>query len=123
MKYSKTNKFFLSVFIAFVFTACSSAPSIKDLTVRMGKTDNIEITDMRSVTRNGALTVQVSVTNKNESNLVAYRFRWLGKNGVKVFDDEAWKPLQLDKGQAKDVVGVAPTPDATDFKFELSEYK
>lgn len=117
------NKLFLLVFTTFVLTACSSSPSIKDLTVRMGKTDNIEITDMRSVTRNGALTVQVSVTGKNESNLVAYRFRWLGKNGVKVFDDEAWKPLQLDKGHAKEVIGVAPTPDATDFKFELSEYK
>uniref|UniRef100_UPI004048C653 DUF1425 domain-containing protein n=1 Tax=Polynucleobacter sp. TaxID=2029855 RepID=UPI004048C653 len=117
------KKILLTIFAVTILSACSSGPSIKESTVRMGKTDNIEITDMRSIVRNGVLTVQVSVTSKNESNLVAYRFRWVGKNGIKVFDDEAWKPLHLSKGHSKEIIGIAPTPDAVDFKFEMSAYK
>jgi uncharacterized protein YcfL len=117
-------KRYLAILLAaIVLAACSSTPSMKDMTVRMGDTDSIQITDMRSLMRNGVLTAQVTIQNENKSNLVAYRFKWIGKNGMAVTDEEAWKPVTIGKGQSTVIMGIAPTPDATDFRFELNQYK
>ena len=89
----------------------------------MGNTGNIEITDMRSIVRNGLLTAQVTIKNDSNSNLVSYRFKWLGKNEIAIFDDESWKPLTIAKGQSGTIMGIAPSPDATDFRIELNQYK
>jgi hypothetical protein len=40
-----------------------------------------------------------------------------------VTDEEAWKPVTIGKGQSTVIMGIAPTPDATDFRFELNQYK
>ncbi|MEI6182636.1 MAG: YcfL family protein [Polynucleobacter sp.] len=117
------KKYLLILLAAIALVACSSTPSMKDMTVRMGDTDSIQITDMRSLIRNGVLTAQVTILNDSKSNLVAYRFRWIGKNGMAVTDEEAWKPVTIGKGQLTVIMGIAPTPDATDFRFELNQYK
>ena len=117
------KKYLLIVLAAITLVACSSTPSMKDMTVRMGDTDSIQITDMRSLMRNGVLTAQVTIQNDSKSNLVAYRFKWIGKNGMTVTDEEAWKPITIAKGQSTVIMGIAPTPDATDFRFELNQYK
>jgi uncharacterized protein YcfL len=117
------KKYLLILLAAIALVACSSTPSMKDMTVRMGDTDSIQITDMRSLIRNGVLTAQVTILNDSKSNLVAYRFRWIGKNGMAVTDEEAWKPVTIGKGQSTVIMGIAPTPDATDFRFELNQYK
>lgn len=91
--------------------------------MRTGDTDSIEIVDMRSIERNGILTAQVTILNNSKSNLVSYRFKWLGKNGMTVTDEEAWKPVTVGKGQSTVIMGIAPTPDASDFRFELNQYK
>ena len=117
------KKYLLILLSAFVLAACSSTPSMKEMTIRTGDTDSIEITDMRSLMRNGVITAQVTILNDSKSNLVAYRFKWLGKNGMVVTDEEAWKPVTVGKGQTTVIMGIAPTPDATDFRFELNQYK
>ena len=96
---------------------------MKEMTLRTGDTDSIQITDMRSLMRNGVLTAQVTIQNDSKSNLVAYRFKWIGKNGMTVTDEEAWKPVTVGKGQTTVIMCIAPTPDATDFRFELNQYK
>jgi uncharacterized protein YcfL len=113
----------LATLAAVSLVACSSTPSMKDMTVRMGDTDSIQITDMRSLVRNGVLTAQVTIQNDSKSNLVSYRFKWIGKNGMAVTDEEPWKPVTVGKGQSTVIMGIAPTPDATDFRFELNQYK
>jgi uncharacterized protein YcfL len=117
------KKYLLTLMIAMALVACSSTPSMKEMTSRMGDTDSIQITDMRSLTRNGVLTAQVTILNDSKSNLVSYRFKWIGKNGMTVTDEEAWKPVTVGKGQTTVIMGIAPTPDATDFRFELNQYK
>ena len=117
------KKYLLILLAAITLAACSSTPSMKDMTVRMGDTESIQITDMRSLIRNGVLTAQVTILNDSKSNLVAYRFKWIGKNGMAVTDEEAWKPVTIGKGQSTVIMGIAPTPDATDFRFELNQYK
>ena len=113
------------IFVVYMLliSACSSVPTIKEMTVRMGDTESITIVDMRSVVRNNLLTAQVTLTNSSDSKLVAYRFKWLGNNSLRVSDDEVWKPLTLGKGQTIDVIGIAPSPEVTDFKIEFNSYK
>jgi len=89
----------------------------------MGDTDSIQITDLRSVKRNGLLTAQATIKNNSSSNLVSYRFKWLGNNEIAIFDDEAWKPIVISKGQSASIIGIAPTPEAVDFRIELNQYK
>ena len=113
----------LIVFATVFLSACNSNPSISEMTTRMGNTGNIEIIDMRSIVRNGLLTAQVTIKNDSNSNLVSYRFKWLGKNEITIFDDEAWKPVTIAKGQIGTIIGIAPSPDATDFRVELNQYK
>ena len=116
-------KKYLSLLMALLLTACSSVPSIKEMTTRMGDTDSIQILDLRSVVRNGLLTGQATIKNNSSSNLVSYRFKWLNNNQITVFDDEAWKPITISKGRSANIIGIAPTPDATDFRVELNQYK
>jgi uncharacterized protein YcfL len=116
------KKIFLFPLVLLLFS-CSSVPSIKEMTIRMGDTDSIQITDMRSIVRNGLLTAQVTIKNDSSSNLVSYRFKWLAKNELQIFDNEAWKPITIGKGQMGTIIGIAPTPDVVDFRFELNQYK
>ncbi len=117
------KKYLVILMTAITLVACSSTPSMKDMTIRMGDTDSIQITDMRSLVRNGVLTAQVTIQNNSKSNLVSYRFKWIGTNGMTVTDEEPWKPVTVGKGQSTVIMGIAPTPDATDFRFELNQYK
>lgn len=103
-------------------TACTT-PAIHDMVSRAGDTRNIQVLEMRSVVRNGLLTAQVSIRNESDSNTVGYRFKWLSKSGVNVWDEEAWKPITITTGQTANLIGIAPTPDAADFRFELTQYR
>jgi uncharacterized protein YcfL len=110
-------------FAALLFLSACGTPSINDMVSRAGNTKNIQIQDMRSVTRNGLLTAQVSIRNESDSSTVGYRFKWLSKSGVAVWEEESWKPITLSTGQTANLIGIAPTPDATDFRFELGQYR
>ena len=51
-------KYYLSSLMVLLIIGCSSTPSIKEMTIRMGSTNSIEVTDLRSIVRNGLLTAQ-----------------------------------------------------------------
>jgi len=129
----------ITLFSSLAITGCNSTPPAltekQQMTTRMGDTSAVEVIDMRSVVRNNLLTAQVTVKNwgprpdKNtgetlpDTKLYGYRFKWLNDNGMVVFSDEAWKPLTLTRDQSADIVGIAPTPEATAFRFEINQYK
>lgn len=132
--------FLLAAVVAFYnLCACSSAPPAptekQQLTTRMGDTSAVEVLDMRSVVRNNLLTAQVTVKNWGpkadaksgeqlaDTKLYGYRFKWLNASGMVVFSDEVWKPLTLTRDQSADLVGIAPNPDASAFRFEINQYK
>lgn len=127
------------LFSFFTLSGCNSTPpplsEKQQMTTRMGDTTAVEIVDMRSVIRNNLLTAQVTVKNwgpkpdkatgevPTDNKLYGYRFKWLNANGMVVFSDEAWKPLSIARDQSADLVGIAPNPDATAFRFEINQYK
>jgi uncharacterized protein YcfL len=116
------NKLVIGLMTVGLMAACSSPTEVERMTVRSGSTSDIKITDLRSVERNGLLTAQATIVNKGNSKPVAYRFRWLSKDGAKVAEDEAWKPLTISEGRTEVIEGIAPTPQAKDFRVELNSY-
>jgi uncharacterized protein YcfL len=113
-------------FICMVSTCLSSslafAQDSKESKVRRsGSTGSIKLTDLRAVLRNGLLTVQATFENdSSRTTPINYRFKWLDDSKMKVTDDANWNPMNLFAGQTVDIVGVAPTPMATDFIIELN---
>lgn len=128
-----------SIACLILLSACNStSPALTEkqqMTTRMGDTSAVEVVDMRSIVRNNLLTAQVTVKNWGpkpdkttgeqtpDTKLYGYRFKWLNANGMVVFSDEAWKPLTLTRDQSADLLGIAPTPDAESFRFEINQYK
>ncbi len=110
-----------SILLAAV-VACTTTSEVDRMTVRSGSTGDIKIIDLRSVERNGLLTAQATIVNKGNSKPVAYRFRWLSKDGAVVADEEAWKPLTISEGRTGVIEGIAPTSLAKDFRVELNSY-
>ena len=88
---------------------------------RTGSTGSIKLVDLRAVVRNGLLTVQATFQNDSSwEKPINYRFKWLDDSKMSVTNEERWKPMNLFAGQTIDMVGIAPTPMATDFIIELN---
>lgn len=103
-----------------IMVGCSSTPAIDDMVIRMRETDEVKVLDMRSIVASGLLRVDVTVQVKSTKKNVSYRILWLDKNKFQVYGAEAWKPLTVSSGQTGVIRSVAPGPNATDFKFELT---
>jgi hypothetical protein len=75
----------------------------------------------------------IPVINKNFSEIIEYdNYKYdikIDTNAkvnyldISIFDDEAWKPITITKGQSANIIGIAPSPDAIDFRVELNQYK
>jgi uncharacterized protein YcfL len=105
-----------------IWSGASIAQEGKESKVRRsGSTGSIKLVDLRAVVRNGLLTVQATFENNSSRTApINYRFKWLDDSKMKVTDDANWNPMNLFAGQTVDIVGVAPTPMATDFIIELN---
>ena len=89
---------------------------------RSGKTDDIEVTDLRCSDRSSLLRIDVDLKNDGkEVRRIAYRFRWLDKEGMRAWDDESWKPLLLYANTNYTVTTLSPSQEATDFRIVLMD--
>jgi hypothetical protein len=127
--YHMKKRFFIKSTIALSFLSpaillnLSFAQEGKESKVRRtGSTRSIKLLDLRAVERNGLLTVQATFQNDSMSGTpINYRFKWLDDAKMRATsNDESWKPMNLFAGQTVDIIGVAPTPMATDFIIELN---
>ncbi len=114
-----SSKFLIMSMIVFL-SACSSY--IDKHSIKMGKTSDIKIQDMKSFDRNGLLVAQAVIKNNGNSKPVQYRFQWFGDKGQRVWGDEAWKPLVIPEGRTAMIEGVAPNMEASEYKIELDSY-
>lgn len=89
---------------------------------RSGKTDDIEIADLRCSDRNSLLRIDVDLKNDGkEVRRIAYRFRWLDKEGMRAWDDESWKPVLLYGNTVYTLTTLSPSQEATDFRIVLMD--
>jgi len=105
----------------FSFTGQIHAQSAEAKLRRTGRVEFIKLLDLRAVKRNGLLTVQATLQNDSSSGTpLNYRFKWVDDAGFKVWDDEPWKPENIFANQTIELLGIAPTPAATDFIIEIN---
>jgi uncharacterized protein YcfL len=85
-----------------------------------GEVPYVTVTDIRCAERNQNMLIEVDLTNDGkDEHRVAYRFRWLDKDGMKAIDDEVWKPVMV-YGKTRYTVSTNyPTQPVADFRFQL----
>lgn len=87
-----------------------------------GSLHNIEVVDLRCGNRAGLLRIDVDLKNESrEERRVAYRLRWLDKDGMRAWDDETWKPLLINGNTLYTITASSPSPDATDFRVVIMD--
>ena len=78
--------------------------------------------DLRCSERAGLLRIDVDLKNESrEVRRIAYRFRWLDKEGMRAWDDESWKPLLIYGNTLYTVTTMSPSQDATDFRVVVMD--
>jgi uncharacterized protein YcfL len=87
-----------------------------------GSLPNIDVVDLRCTDRAGLLRIDADLKNDGrEERRIAYRFRWLDKDGMRATEDESWKPLLIYGKTLYTVTTTAPSADATDFRFVIMD--
>lgn len=70
--------------------------------------------------RNDALRIDVDLRNDaTQIRRISYRFRWLDRDGLPAWEEEALKPVLLYPRTVQQLVGLAPSPKAVDFRLVL----
>lgn len=85
-----------------------------------GPVSDIEVVDLRCSERSGLMRVEFDVMNESRNvRRFAYRFRWLDKEGMRAWDDEALKPVLVYGKTLHTISTVTPSPEVADFRLML----
>lgn len=90
-----------------------------------GKQHVVAVNAITCSMRNDALRIDVEFANKGDAeHRIAYKIRWLDREGFAAWDEEALKPVLLYPRASRVVTGFAPTAKAVDFRvFVLPQDK
>lgn len=141
-KHTKLNYYgFIIILMAVSFIGCSTTAGIEGsmsaATGQNGQTvyrknviinnaslaRNIQIADMKSDFVGNLLRAHVSLLNKdNDTMNLQFKFSWFDENGREIDPDtDAWTPVILYGNESKSLQGVAPNPNAKEFKIKIRE--
>jgi uncharacterized protein YcfL len=85
-----------------------------------GKRTTIEVTEMRCTMSGDLLKIDANVNNDSSKvKRVSYKVRWMDREGMRAWEEEAWKPIMLYENSNYVIRAVAPTPKAVDFRIVL----
>jgi uncharacterized protein YcfL len=93
---------------------------VKVKTTIEGRRTTITPTELRC-TRTGEL-IKIDANLNNDSSSVkriAYKFRWIDREGMRAWEEESWKPLMIYNNSNLTISTVSPTPKAVDFRLIL----
>ena len=100
--------------------ASSMGDLVKLKVVTEGKRTTIEATEMRCTMTGDLLKIDANLNNDSSRvKRIAYKFRWIDREGMRAWEEESWKPLMLYENSNLLVNAVAPTPKAVDFRLIL----
>ena len=99
----------------------SSMDDLVKLKVAMeGPRTTVQPTEMRCTRTGDLLKVDAYLNNDSRSvKRVSYKFRWIDREGMRAWEEEAWKPLLLNDNSNFMVNTVSPTNKAADFRLIL----
>ena len=102
----------------------AKASSMGDLVrlkvVTEGKRTTIEATEMRCTMTGDLLKIDANLNNDSSRvKRIAYKFRWIDREGMRAWEEETWKPLLMYENSNITVNAVSPTNKAVDFRLLL----
>lgn len=98
--------------------------SMEDLvrakTVSEGRRTTIQATEMRCSQTGDLLRIDANLNNDSKSvKRIAYKFRWIDREGMRAWEEEPWKPLMLYESSNLVINTISPTNKAVDFRLIL----
>ena len=100
----------------------SNADLIQAKVEMAGSVPHIDVVDLRCAQRNDQLRVDVDIKNtSDEVRRIAYKFRWVDKDGMRAWDDETWKPVLVYGNTIQTLTTQPPTSEATDFRVVVMD--
>lgn len=93
---------------------------VKAKVVSEGRRTTIQATEMRCSKAGDLLKIDANLNNDSKSvKRIAYKFRWIDREGMRAWEEESWKPLLLYENSNLVVNTVSPTNKAADFRLIL----
>ena len=93
---------------------------VKAKTAMEGRRTTIQPTEMRCTRTGDLIKIDANLNNDSKSvKRIAYKFRWMDREGMRAAEEETWKPLMLYENSNATVSTVAPSPKAVDFRLIL----
>ena len=88
--------------------------------VSEGRRTTIQATEMRCSQTGDLLRIDTNLNNDSRSvKRIAYKFRWIDREGMRAWEEEPWKPLMLYENSNLVVNTISPTNKAVDFRLML----
>ena len=85
-----------------------------------GKRTTIVANEMRCTMSSDLMKIDVNLNNDSSKvKRIAYKFRWIDREGMRAWEEEVWKPLLMYENSNIAVSSVAPTNKAVDFRLVL----
>ena len=85
-----------------------------------GKRTTIEATEMRCTMTGDLLRIDANLNNDSSRvKRIAYKFRWIDREGMRAWEEEVWKPLLMYESSNLTINAVSPTNKAVDFRLLL----
>ncbi len=93
---------------------------VKLKVVSEGKRTTIQPTEMRCTMTGDLLKIDANLNNDSSTvKRISYKFRWIDREGMRAWDEEAWKPLLIYDNSNLMINTVSPTNRAADFRLIL----
>jgi len=93
---------------------------VKAKTAMEGKRTTIQATEMRCTKAGDLMKIDANLNNDSSTvKRIAYKFRWIDREGMRAWEEEAWKPLMLYNNSNLMINAVAPSAKAVDFRLIL----
>jgi uncharacterized protein YcfL len=88
--------------------------------VAEGRRTTIQATEVRCSKSGDLLRIDASLNNDSKTvKRIAYKFRWIDREGMRAWEEEPWKPLMLYENSNLVINTVSPTNKAADFRLVL----
>ena len=85
-----------------------------------GRRTTIQATEMRCSQSGDLLRIDANLNNDSKTvKRIAYKFRWIDREGMRAWEEEPWKPLMLYENSNFVINTISPTNKAVDFRLVL----
>lgn len=93
---------------------------VKAKVLAEGRRTTIQATEMRCSKSGDLLKIDANLNNDSKTiKRIAYKFRWIDREGMRAWEEEPWKPAMLYENSNLVINTISPTNKAADFRLIL----